>query len=1011
MDSAQTLSLAERILRASASDSEGDVRQTIGNLLDAMGVETRIEYPTPAGPADIYCPNRRIVVEVKALGGAHDPHKIRATEGGETPKQQVERYLRAETGKELSQFPFLGDQPWIGVVTDGRVWHAWRYPHQRGAVGQEVIRDWHPRTPSALVEWLQSALLDAGLVGKPIIPSNPISEFKPYLESLQALFDAQPEPKAQERETKRLLWLDMLRTSCMAPSRAAETRLFVTHSFLVAVARGAIATLMAPSALTVNGPGALREGFVAWIVDSHAGREWAQRLFHRIHQFEWRQREGDVLRPLYEDLVQERDRKIFGEFYTPDWLAELMVREVLDEEWCERSVQAALSAIRTGAELTDIGVLDPTCGSATFLYHAARRILASPASEELPPAKQAAAVSMLVNGIDVHPVAAELARATLLRALPAPPPDGEASLRIYQGDALLARPGSEYTLLGSREDCILIITPQHHEVELPQSFVVSPGFAADLRRMIDRAREPRSGSLPKDILESIPESDRMELRRCFTAFREIVRLEGNSIWAWYIINITGPTLLANRKVDRIVANPPWVRMADIQVPERKRVLEQFAQDELRIWTGGKQSPHFDIASLFIRRVRERYLANPQKDVGAWLVKKAALQGGNWKKFRVWHARFLRQQLDLEKLQPFGGGDARRSCVLIENRGFRRLTSERSSRLVANVVGRRPFPHQRLDEVEDSLLVTEHEGTVAQGRSAYVDERGRALFRQGATITPKVLVCVAGVSDAPGPGRVRVTTDRSWHLPWSGVSPRTGTVPRHWVMGLSLSKQLLPFAMLRPSQALIPVDSSGDLLEDPGAACSFWTELDEIYREFRGRGRSTPKTLLDRLNFNGTLASQLPLRSHLQARTVVYPKSGDIMRASRSHGGKVVDFTLYRWVAESEEEAAFLVTLLNSAYLRVAFKQSRRSGRDFHLHPWLKVPLVRFDGANCDHRELASLARRAEAVAADFLRDHSQGMGQVGLSKRIRGELADGGLMGEIDRLVAAIMPDGVARTP
>ena len=85
--------------------------------------------------------------------------------------------------------------------------------------------------------------------------------------------------------------------------------------------------------------------------------------------------------------------------------------------------------------------MDPTCGSGTFLFHAARRILASPASEGLPPAKQAAAVSMLVNGIDVHPVAAELARATLLRALPAPPPDGEASLRIYQGDALLARAG------------------------------------------------------------------------------------------------------------------------------------------------------------------------------------------------------------------------------------------------------------------------------------------------------------------------------------------------------------------------------------------------------------------------------------------------------------------------------------------------------------------------------------------------------------------------------------------
>lgn len=1007
----QALPLAERILRVSPSDSEGDIRQAIGSLLEALGAETKIEYPTPGGRADIYCPNRRIVVEVKARGLAGDPDKAQAREDGETSRPQVERYLRAETRKELRLFPFLGDQPWVGVVTDGRVWHAWRYAHQAGAVGHTVIRDWAPNTSSTLVQGLQAWLLDAGLVGKPIIPSNPITEFKPHLESLQALFDAQPASRVQERETKRLLWLDMLRTSCMAPSSAAETRLFVTHSFLVAVARGAIATLMAPSAPTVDGPSALQEGFVAWIVDSHAGSEWAQQLFDRIHQFEWRQQEGDVLRPLYEALVQERDRRIFGEFYTPDWLAELMVREVLDETWCDRSVQAALAAIRTGNELKEIGVLDPTCGSGTFLYHAARRILASSASVGLSPAKRAATVSMLVNGIDVHPVAAELARATLLRALPAPPPDGEASLRIYQGDALLASPGSEYTLLGSREDCILIITPQHHEVELPQSFVVSPGFAADLRRMIDQAREPGLGSLPKDILDSVPESDRLDLQRCFSAFREIVRQEGNSIWAWYIINITGPTLLANRKVDRIVANPPWVRMADIQVRERKRVLERFARDELQIWTGGRQSPHFDIASLFIKRVRERYLASPDDDVGAWLVKKSALQAGNWKKFRAWHASFLKQQLDLEKLQPFGGGDARRSCVLIENRRFRRLTSKRSSRLVAYAAVQRPLPHQRLDEVEDSLLVSHYAGTVMQGRSAYVDERGKALFRQGATITPKVLACVASVSDAARRGDVRVTTDRSRHWPWKEVSPRVGTVPRHWVMDLNLSKQLLPFAMLRPSQALIPVDGSRGLLEDPGAVCSFWTELDEIYQEFRGAGGSTPRTLLDQLDYNGKLASQLPPRSYLRARTVVYPSSGDIMRAARAHGGTIIDSTLYRWVAASHEEAAFLVALLNAECLRVAFRQSRGSGRHFHKHPWLKVPLVRFNGADPDHRELASLARRAEHVAANFLRGHSQRMGQVGLSNRIRGKLAGTELMREIDRLVAAIMPEGVVRTP
>ena len=273
-------------------------------------------------------------------------------------------------------------------------------------------------------------------------------------------------------------------------------------------------------------------------------------------------------------------------------------------------------------------------------------------------------MALLVNGIDVHPIAAELARATLLRALPAPPPDGEASLRIYQGDALLTRPGGEYTLLESMGEWILIVTPRGHEAMVPRSFAASPSFASDIRRIMALAQGPGSSTLPRDILESVPAADRHALRTCYEAFREIVLKEGNSIWAWYIINISGPVLLSDRKVNRVVANPPWVKMAEIQVVDRKRVLERLANETLNIWTGGRQSPHFDIASLFVKRVRGQYLASPEDNAGAWLVKKAALRGGNWEKFRTWHEAYVQQTLDLQDLQPFGGGDAAaRACCL------------------------------------------------------------------------------------------------------------------------------------------------------------------------------------------------------------------------------------------------------------------------------------------------------------------------------------------------------------
>ena len=72
---------------------------------------------------------------------------------------------------------------------------------------------------------------------------------------------------------------------------------------------------------------------------------------------------SDVLRDLYQQLLPGRLRGALGEFLTPPWLAEACLRRL--EE--------------TGAPLASGRVLDPTCGTGTFLLARAR-----------PPARRAA---------------------------------------------------------------------------------------------------------------------------------------------------------------------------------------------------------------------------------------------------------------------------------------------------------------------------------------------------------------------------------------------------------------------------------------------------------------------------------------------------------------------------------------------------------------------------------------------------------------------------------------------
>ena len=57
------------------------------------------------------------------------------------------------------------------------------------------------------------------------------------------------------------------------------------------------------------------------------------------------------LKELYQEMVRPDVRKQLGEFYTPDWLAEKMIiDEVLESDEPKKSV------------------LDPSCGSGTFLF-------------------------------------------------------------------------------------------------------------------------------------------------------------------------------------------------------------------------------------------------------------------------------------------------------------------------------------------------------------------------------------------------------------------------------------------------------------------------------------------------------------------------------------------------------------------------------------------------------------------------------------------------------------------
>ena len=990
--------------------NESNVKLDLSQLIDGMEYgPVENEHTIPGGSIDIYIPHHRVIIETKARGLAGEPHKPQAGDR-ESPKEQLDRYVLNEIREELSSFDWdpenRSNEAWTGVVTDGRSWHSWRYAHTDDPK-IETLLSTRAGNAETLVTALKSVFGEER-TGKQWVPAEPAGLFKEHAAELKTLYEELPRNLKRTTETKRRLWLDMLNVSGITPEPRKLDQLFVTHSLLIAIARIVRTTL---TTQRKDWKSALKDGFVSWITDSHTGVEWAEGLRETVDAHDWKRRRQDVMQSLYMTFVSAADRKVFGEYYTPDWLAALIVNEALDDAWLSTTIERAESAKRRGTRLEGRGVLDPTCGSGTFLYHAARRILNAPAMNDLTPTQQADITASLVHGIDVHPVAVEIAKTNLMRILPTPPTMGDAALQIRMGDSLIAETAEDETrTLLDVEGMMRIVTPGEQEVLLPMNFVRRHGFADDMGRVVSAAVQKTP--VPEPVLETLEAADRKALEEACEALAKAIEKEGNSVWTWYAVNIAAPRLLSEHKVDRIVANPPWVKLSEIQHEPRKRAMEKFGK-RLKIYQGGKQAPHTDIAAFFILRTRELYLQDPEENPAIWLVKKSSLRAGQWKAFREEHSKTLAQSIDLKELQPFGGGDATRSCLLLEHRPMPGTdeAKELNARRKVDELTERPMERPRLYESPEAAferIVFVPAGKQApQAKSGYLTAAGKPVFRQGATVLPHVLTRAERTDVAPKATRTRVTTRRSSQPPWKSVKPRTIELPKQWLVKLCTSSTVA--FVTRTVKAIIPLDGTGNLLTKEQIEENDWWLLDELYRSHAAAGEQTPQTLLQRLNHLRALSVQLPLRPDNQRTLVLYPKSADLMRAARYRvGHAVVDHGLYWYRAHTSAEAAYLTVLLNTSCLQQAYKDSRESERDFHLLPWRKVPIPRYDKMNVLHKEIAALCKSAETIAERTVNQvlkTTPNKGQVALSKAVREALAEAGVEAAINACAQRLLPE------
>lgn len=999
------------LLRLSRGANEADIQDRIAAWLRSEGIDYQLQYRTPTGPIDIHLKHLRCIIEVKRRerlergggGGSSGPYAPGSgsgkSEGGESAIGQLTRYVDS-----LRAYGTLDkEMTWRGSVTDGRRWWVWEWPKADTRGKPKIVAGWSGRLlDMSNIDALRNELTREGSGGDaalPWAPDDPTSLFEPFIADVRAVY-SRNKALANTRIQKRL-WLEQLKGGGRYPNPADEDDMFVRHTLLIVIARMVSGFRAGPkSAAGESGvPGVLLEGFVGWM--ENAGDILAQ-IQSVIDQYDWRANQADVMRTLYMGFIPIEQRKSYGEYYTPDWVAEKMCMEIIDDGYIARQIK------RFNARHAVEPVLDPACGSGTFLHHAAMRLRNSRAVRDagLNGRKLDDFICSMVWGVDLHPVAVEMSVANMARMLPGA---GAQRPHVYQGDSMLA--DAPTATLDEASGNAITLRADGETLTLPRRFVggIPDAITAFVASAVDGSR------LPQRLLADLNGDERDVMRRAHKSMKGIIERNGNGVWGWYIRNQSAPMLLADEgRIGRIVSNAPWVRFSEIRDRERQRKIEGLGK-ETGVYAGSEMKTALDISAVFVARCNSLYLTKTGR--AGWVIPVTAIKGaGQWERLRTKYSGRIRGFWNLGML-PFPKQGP--CCVLLYGGAAAAAVAAGAGAAAHNppvlrIVchGPRPDDHDGWSGVVSKIARLEPErddGTRAiitaksKKPSAWVTnaKKHKAVARQGAILTPSMLVRVGRHSTMAkgGSGRnetVHVETAPSTHGAWKKLGTRSAAVPRSWLRTVILGSDILPFVVPHPTLHILPIGDDGQWVEGRTRR-GYWMDARRMYADNCGTAQHTPKTLEGQLDYHGKLSSQFPPA----AKSVVYNTSGERLYAAATDGTHIVESSAYRVPCRSQAEADFLAAILNADAMQRVFCETKRSPRHYHTYFWHSIPIPRYDGSLEAHAALAEAGKRARKEAGRIC---SSGGGPAPARKGVVAGLQSSGLAREIDAAVKKVLP-------
>jgi len=885
------------------------------------------------------------------------------------------------------------------LVTDGVAWHAYAPDSENPRPISKLNLASAPEEDCW--RWLDAYLFTGELI--PLTAQEVTARFGPgspahrvALDSLHTAWQAVRE--TPEARTKYAQWAKLL--SIVYGREVESEDLFLRHTYLALLARlfvyaavkGRFPAGQADLEGLVTGsvflPGIrnLGEDFFAWVL--RAG-EVGGRVLAGLSEALARHDaatlgSADVFQGLYQGLVDPEDRHDLGEYYTPDWLADLLVSE------CPITASSR--------------ILDPTCGSGTFLRSAIEAL----AREGVTGHALCDHALRNVVGIDAHPLAVLVSKANYVLALRqhgdfASYPGGH-DIPVYMADSLLA--DSRVDVLGEgvpyetergtfvlprtdepgdllRWDEALSQMAAHSDAPGTDAEVIA-GFTATLRRL----------GVPRRALDKW--CDNLQL------LRTLKNNDEDSVWAFILANAARPYFLSlpSNRFDLVVGNPPWLRFSEVRSPAYRDKVVDLSR-EFGVCADDHLRTSLELGAVFMVHAAVRSV-KPEGTVAMVMPRNAIAYSGQYRGLQM-------------RVQPALVLDFRRVRVKDQPNG--KIFNQDCCCVVWPPAGPAGQPLVRryggtLDRKDTAFAVAMAQLATTDGPFAYPTQGQHSPYRDlaqaGANIYPRTMWFVTRATENVSPTHPWVETDQTIVTdakpPWRTIR-MAGEVEAEFLKPVVLSRTLLPFHA-EALEAVVPVERKreGPVLLDSAAA--YRLGFPRVGRWLDHRPESAERgdiSLASWVNWQHKLTDQ----AGRGTATLVYNVSGShVSSCVVPDRQTLVDYTLYWVPCSSTREAHYLCALINSGPLDSAiqghlatgvFQGGRHICRRLFEVPEPAVP--EFDPDDPDHRALARLSVRChrKAAAVDVSKWRSQARKRQAVREALAEELA------RIDEIVERVL--------